>query len=97
LSPLGYNVRMTQTQTTPPPQTYFVKCDECRETMRFTDSVRESAEGGRCEKCRAEIAAKLAKAKAPRFSAYDREIAAYEADIYKAKRNARVAKKGGLR
>jgi hypothetical protein len=40
---------------------YFVKCDECRETMRFTDSVHESACGGICPKCRAEINAKLAK------------------------------------
>jgi hypothetical protein len=32
---------------------YFVKCDECRETMRYTDSMQESAAGGRCEKCRA--------------------------------------------
>jgi len=31
------------------------------------------------------------------FSAVAREIAAYKADIYKAKRNARAAKKGGLR
>jgi acetyl-CoA carboxylase beta subunit len=40
---------------------YFVKCDECRETMRYTDSVYESACGAICPKCRAEINAKLAK------------------------------------
>ena len=40
---------------------YFVKCDECRETMRFTDSVPESAAGGVCPACRAAISARMAK------------------------------------
>jgi hypothetical protein len=40
-----------------------------------------------------------AHAEAPKAQATSAraEVAAYEADIYKAKRNARVAKKGGLR
>lgn len=31
---------------------YEVKCDECRQTIRRTDSVAESAAGGRCDKCK---------------------------------------------
>lgn len=30
---------------------YEVKCHECRETLRYTDSVGESARGGTCESC----------------------------------------------
>lgn len=32
---------------------YSVKCDDCKRDMRRTDSVGESARGGRCEECRA--------------------------------------------
>ena len=35
---------------------YDVKCDVCRETMRM-GTMRESAEGGRCNACRPMIAA----------------------------------------
>ena len=31
---------------------YLVKCDDCHETLRETDDVRESYQGGRCEECR---------------------------------------------
>ena len=31
---------------------YAVKCDECRDTIGRTDSVRRSAEGGMCAPCR---------------------------------------------
>lgn len=31
---------------------YAVKCDDCKRTIRLTDSIRESYEGGRCEGCR---------------------------------------------
>lgn len=36
---------------TAPPR-YTVKCDDCKEEIRRTDSVAESAAGGRCDKCR---------------------------------------------
>lgn len=35
-------------ETTP---RYMVKCDDCHETMRHTDDVRESAAGGVCDSC----------------------------------------------
>lgn len=35
---------------------YDIKCDDCREKMGETDSMRESAAGGRCEKCKAKDA-----------------------------------------
>ena len=31
---------------------YIIKCDECKTTMGRTDSMVESAQGGRCIKCR---------------------------------------------
>lgn len=34
---------------------YIVKCDECREFIRVCDSVEESARGGHCAKCAAEL------------------------------------------
>ena len=40
---------------------YAVKCDECKATIRQTANVVESYQGGTCEKCKAAIAAKLAK------------------------------------
>lgn len=33
---------------------YMVKCDDCHETMRNTDDLRESAAGGVCESCRSQ-------------------------------------------
>lgn len=33
---------------------YEVKCDECKTTLRRTDSVAESAAGGTCDRCRRE-------------------------------------------
>lgn len=35
---------------------YAVKCDDCRQDIRRTDSIRESAAGGRCDEC-VEVAA----------------------------------------
>jgi hypothetical protein len=35
---------------------YAVKCDDCKEEIRRTDSLSESAAGGYCETCRREIA-----------------------------------------
>lgn len=32
--------------------TYAVKCDECKQDIRRTDSMRESAEGGTCDWCK---------------------------------------------
>ena len=34
---------------------YTVKCNECKTDMRQTDSVRESAQGGTCDTCRATL------------------------------------------
>jgi predicted SprT family Zn-dependent metalloprotease len=31
---------------------YAVKCDDCKVEIRRTDSVQESAAGGRCETCK---------------------------------------------
>jgi hypothetical protein len=31
---------------------YAVKCEECKATIRMTDNVRESSEGGTCDNCR---------------------------------------------
>lgn len=31
---------------------YVVKCDDCKRDLRETDSLQESAAGGRCESCR---------------------------------------------
>jgi len=31
---------------------YIVKCDECKKTMRETDNVVESYQGGICKDCR---------------------------------------------
>lgn len=40
---------------------YFIKCDNCKTEIGSTDSVRESAAGGRCvRKCAEEIAAQVA-------------------------------------
>ena len=36
---------------------YLVKCDDCKQTLRGTDSMRESAEGGHCDKCKGEAEA----------------------------------------
>lgn len=33
-------------------QSYEIKCDDCKATIRLTDSLSESAAGGRCESCR---------------------------------------------
>ncbi len=30
---------------------YVIKCDDCKQTIGHTDSLRESAEGGRCDLC----------------------------------------------
>lgn len=30
---------------------YEVRCDDCKKTIRMTDSVGESAAGGRCNDC----------------------------------------------
>lgn len=38
---------MTKTTTS----RYIIKCDECKETIGETDSLSESAAGGRCDKC----------------------------------------------
>lgn len=38
---------------------YEIKCDECKVKIGETDSVRESAAGGRCEDCRATVAAQI--------------------------------------
>jgi predicted nucleic acid-binding Zn ribbon protein len=35
---------------------YFVKCDDCRKDIGRTDSMRESAEGGRCDECKRYLA-----------------------------------------
>ena len=32
---------------------YAVKCDDCKQTMRYTESVLESYQGGQCEACHA--------------------------------------------
>lgn len=39
---------------------YTVKCDDCKTDMRRTDSLHESACGGRCGDCRAALARSLA-------------------------------------
>lgn len=44
---------------------YAVKCDECRAEFRRTDSVAESAAGGYCPACRAELDAKYGRATQP--------------------------------
>ena len=33
--------------------TYAVKCDDCKQEIKRTNSVRESAEGWRCQGCEA--------------------------------------------
>ena len=33
--------------------TYAVKCDNCKAEIKRTNSMRESAEGGRCQGCEA--------------------------------------------
>lgn len=32
---------------------YAVTCDDCKQTIRYTDSVLESYHGGQCEACHA--------------------------------------------
>lgn len=32
---------------------FAIKCDECKETIGMTDNPARSAQGGRCEKCKA--------------------------------------------
>jgi hypothetical protein len=49
----GANEMQTATETS---GRYVVKCDECKKDMRHTDSMVESAAGGRCEECRSEPA-----------------------------------------
>jgi hypothetical protein len=34
---------------------YIVKCDDCKQTIRETDNIHESYEGGRCENCKAGV------------------------------------------
>lgn len=36
----------------PPAQRYTVTCDDCKAEIRETDSLQESAAGGRCPICR---------------------------------------------
>ena len=31
--------------------TYAVKCDDCKQEIKRTNSMRESAEGGLCQSC----------------------------------------------
>lgn len=38
---------------------YLVKCDECKQTIRETESIRESYEGGRCDACRGDWASRV--------------------------------------
>ena len=38
---------------------YSVKCDECKAEIRRTDSLQESAAGGRCGECKATITAEV--------------------------------------
>ena len=33
---------------------YIVKCDQCKKTIKTTDNVVESYQGGLCKKCRAD-------------------------------------------
>ena len=35
-------------------QPYAVHCDDCKTTIKLTDSLRESMEGGRCQACEQE-------------------------------------------
>lgn len=41
---------------------YSVKCDDCRQDIRRTDSVAESAAGGRCDDCHEELMRSLSSA-----------------------------------
>ncbi len=53
------------------PDTWIVKCDDCKRTIRTTNELRESYEGGVCDECArhwerdraAEIAGDLAQEK----------------------------------
>ena len=36
---------------------WMVKCDDCRKTIRMTENVQESNEGGTCDECKARIRA----------------------------------------
>lgn len=38
---------------------YIVKCDTCKEAMRETDSLQESAAGGECSWCKKERMRKM--------------------------------------
>lgn len=39
--------------------TYAVKCDDCRKDILLTHSLQESAQGGVCDDCAAQLAAIL--------------------------------------
>ena len=39
---------MTKTTTS----RYEIKCDECKVTIGHTNSLAESAQGGRCDECK---------------------------------------------
>lgn len=64
---------------------YVVKCDECKVDMRRTDSLRESAAGGVCAKCRAERHATIAmgQIKAMRLAAVKSIGIGWDASIKK--------------
>ena len=51
---------MTKTTTS----RYTIKCDECHENIGETNSLRESAEGGKCADCRATLRIELTKIEA---------------------------------
>ena len=48
---------MTNANTTQTSGRYEVLCDDCKATLRTTDSLPESAAGGRCLRCRPDFVA----------------------------------------
>ena len=47
------------------PKRYIVKCDDCKTTIGQTDSLKESAEGGRCAPCKVTAQYQVWKATQP--------------------------------